>query len=75
MVITYSSSDQLQDLVEIAVSPHVVIDCHDWYGADGEVKTRYFIRFAWEVIYSNHVYQSFNPSDVKRPGFGEGASR
>jgi hypothetical protein len=67
-VIACSSSDQLQDWAEVASLPDVEVHCSGWHGADGEVLedgwTRYFIRFTWEVIYANHVYSSFNTSEV-----------
>jgi hypothetical protein len=67
-IIARSSSLQLRDSAEIASFPDIDVDRSDWYGADREVledgSTRYFIRFAWKVTYSNHVYSSFNSRDV-----------
>jgi hypothetical protein len=67
-IIGCSSSDQLQDWMEIASLPDVEVHWCDWYGEDGEDLedgwTRYFIRYAWKVIYSNHVYSSLNSWDV-----------
>jgi hypothetical protein len=67
-VITCSSGDQLQDFVEIVFFPDVDVRFSHWDGAQGEVMedgwTRYFIRFTWKAIFSDHVYSSFNSSDV-----------